>query len=261
MVDHTQVKMGALAPHPPERSNRVMLRPFLAESLPPPPVARDWTCGVRQRPMFGNDHAGDCTIVTIINLISAAMRLVYGHEYTPTTQEALEVYSALSGYDPSRADVFGNNPTDTGLVIEDVIAYVLKNGFRGHHFIASAAIDPHDIEAIKRSIDMFVTVDLGVALPKAWQNATVWTAGSSLSGANAPASWGRHSIGSDKYDAQYLYVWTWGELIPVEWAAVPQYFETVDAVITASAIKNGVSPQHINLTALEQRMSAMKKAA
>jgi len=52
MIDHTQIELGALCPHPPERSNHVAFAKLSSDDLPLPSPARDWTEGVTSRPMF-----------------------------------------------------------------------------------------------------------------------------------------------------------------------------------------------------------------
>src|ERR1039458_10393227 len=197
MIDHRNIKLGALAPHPPEHSKRLMLTDFLAPDLPAPKKSVDWTHGVSKRPSFGNNIVGDCTCAAIANIVMGLLKVVYGSGWVPTTSEVFALYSAISGWSP-------NDPsTDTGCVIEDVVAYVIKHGFVGHHFITSGAVAPTDTDNIKRSIELFGNVDWGAALPIVWQGAGRWPLPPNRSGNNAPGSWGRHSIASEKYDEQY----------------------------------------------------------
>lgn len=260
MIDHRTVRLGKLPALPADKSKRVMLRDVMTLNLPAPPVACDWTRGVTTRPAFGNDRVGDCTCAAIANTMVGLLKVVYDSSWVPTTPNVLDLYSAITGYDPSQTDSNGSNPTDRGAVIEDVVAYVIKHGFDGHHFLASGAVQPSDVDNIKRSIEWFGNVDLGVELPLAWQDASCWTLLPNQSGNNKPGTWGGHCVTAEKYDEQYLYVWTWGEMIPVEWKAVAAYFDTADPLIGAAWIKDGRSPEGVDLGALERRIAALRQA-
>jgi hypothetical protein len=264
MPDFSKHKLGALRPHPVERSRRVAFAKLFGAELPMPLPHVDWTDGAGRRPMYGNDRVGDCTCAAIANIVSGALRVAYEKEWYPSTGDVLALYSAITGYDPNAPkDANGENPTDQGAVIEDVLTYVMRHGAFNHHFIGTAAIEVGDLLNIKRSVDWFGAVDLGVGLPAAWQQADVW----SLEGYSAqdpawqPYSWGGHCVCSQKYDEDHIYVWSWGELIPVRWDAFRLYFDTADAVIAASWVKSGSTPGGVRLDMLEARMSDLRAAA
>jgi|ERR1700731_485105 len=245
MVDFSNMPLGCLAPHPLEVSKRVAFTAVFGDDLPAPSDTRDWTEGETTRPHFGNDRHGDCTWAAIANILVGALKTSFGKEWYPTTEEVLAEYFNMTG------------GADGGLVIEDVLRFVIGNGAFGHHFIGTAAIGTSDITNIKRAIDWCGAVDLGVALVDAWKTADSWTMGGydHYLAQWRPGSWGRHCVCSEKYDAEFLYVWTWGKMIPVSWDAVKTYFETVDAVLTASWIKKGLSPDKLDLTTLQARMA------
>lgn len=263
MPDFSGMALGRLPKHPAERSRRVSFAAVFGTGLPAPPAARDWTEGETKRPMFGNDTVGDCSCAAIANIIIGALKAAYGEDCVPSTADVLALYSAITGYDPSQTQPDGTNPTDRGAVIEDVLAYVMKHGFKGRHLVGTAAIEPANVENIKRSVDWFGNVDIGVDLPLAWQTASVWDVASngSRAGDYAPNSWGGHCVVAEKYDARGLYAWSWGELILLTWAAVAAYVDTIDGVIAASWIKAGKSPPGLSLATLEERMSALREAA
>jgi hypothetical protein len=248
MTDRSHKALGCLPPHPADKSKRVMFTSVFGADRPPAEPARDWTDGETSRPEFGNDKVGDCTIAAVANIIIGSLKESFGKEWYPTTEEALALYYKLTG------------GADTGLVIEDVLKYVMNNDAFGHHFIGTAAIDPGDVGNIKRAVDWFGCVDLGVSLPKAWLDTDKWTMDGyfALSPKWKPGSWGGHSVCSEKYDADFLYVWSWGEIIPVSWDAVGLYFDSVDAVLTASWIHRGRSPANLDLSVLEVRMAEFK---
>jgi len=248
MTDRSTKALGCLPPHPADKSKRVSFLSAFGPDLPLPEPVRDWTDGETARPEFGNDKNGDCTIAAIANIIIGTMKEAFGKEWYPTTGDALSLYYKLTG------------GKDTGLVIEDVLKHVMNNGAFGHHFIGTAAIDPGNVNDVKRAIDWFGCVDLGVDLPAAWTHADSWTMDGyfPLNKKWSPGSWGGHCVCSEKYDADFIYVWTWGEIIPVSWDALRSYFYSADAVLTASWIKRGKSPANLDLSILEDRMAAFK---
>ncbi len=248
MADFSGMKLGKLAPRAPRDSNRVLLKAYMPMALPPPPEESDWTCGETTRPMFGNDSIGDCTCAAIANTIVGAMRAQYQDTWVPSTEDVVWLYSQITGYTPADPN------SDTGAVVEDVVSYVLKNGAFGHHFVATAAVGTHDLDNIKRSIDWFGNIDLGILLPRAWQNTHEWGTGPNVQGAWAAGSWGGHCVTAAKYDATHLYVWTWGQLMPVTWAAFQTYADTADVILSASWIKAGKSPHGVDLTELKKDM-------
>lgn len=248
MTDFSNVALGCLPPHPPDKSKRVSFASVFGDSLPEPSASRDWTEGEKTRPDFGNSHYGDCTWAAIANIIIGSLKNSFGKEWYPTTNDVLSAYFGMTG------------GADSGLIIEDVLRTVLKNGAFGHHFLGTAKINPGDVANIKRAIDWFGCVDLGVELPNAWKTTASWTMGGYDKYLKdwRPGSWGGHCICSEKYDAEFMYVWSWGHLIPVSWDAVKSYFDTADAVLTASWIKRGYSPANVDLTTLEARMKEFK---
>lgn len=263
MPDFASMALGRLPKHPLEKSKRVSFASVFGTDLPAPPAARDWTEGATKRPMFGNDNVGDCTCAGIANIFVGDLKAAYCENWAPSTADVLALYSAVAGYDPSQTQPDGSNPTDRGAVIEDVLAYVMKHGFKGHHLVGTVAIEPANVENIKRSIDWFGVVDIGVDLPLAWQTQSIWDVAPNgvATGTYQPASWGGHCVVAEKYDERGLYVWSWGELILLTWGAVATYVDTIDAVIAASWIKAGRSPPGLSLAMLESRMSALRETA
>src|SRR6266700_2460889 len=63
MADHSNMKLGRKAIKTDSRT--LALGNYLKPSLPPPPPAKDWTCGVTEWGMMGNDKLGDCTIAGV----------------------------------------------------------------------------------------------------------------------------------------------------------------------------------------------------
>lgn len=261
MMDFSMMKLGRMAPHPAERSRRVMMRAVFGDELPEPAITRDWTGGATKRPTFGNLTIGDCTCATIANSIIGAVKAAYGIDFAPTEADVTTLYENF-GYRPNAVLPNGDNPTDQGAVFEDVTAFVMKNGFKGHHLIGSVGVDPTNVKDVKRTIDFFGNGHFGLALPIAWQNANAWT----LDGYSAgdpnwePNSWGGHEVDSEIYNENGVWVWTWGMKIFLSYEAAAKYCDELDAPSWASWIKAGKTPAGINLEALENYATAIRQA-
>jgi hypothetical protein len=78
MIDFANYKLGKLPAKPASESKRVFLREFMAETLPAPRAAVDWTGGGHKRPMFGDDAVGDCTCAEVANTFVGMLEIVYG---------------------------------------------------------------------------------------------------------------------------------------------------------------------------------------
>src|SRR5580658_4087447 len=110
---------GKLAPkfHP----NTLRLSKYaLAGALPPPPSKRAWEYVIPASGwgMLGNDQVGDCVIAAMMHFIMAATSNS-GQPAQFTTELAIQLYSAITGYDPSQTDATGFNPTDQGTAWTD----------------------------------------------------------------------------------------------------------------------------------------------
>ena len=84
--------------------------------------------------MLGNDQVGDCVIAAMLHYIMAAQANV-GKSVTFTTQQALDLYSAITGYNPS------DPSTDQGTAWTDALAYWQSTGCCGHKILGWAAVD------------------------------------------------------------------------------------------------------------------------
>lgn len=263
MVDHSQVMLGRKPPLPAERSRRVAFATVFGDVLPPPPETRDWTCGEKTRPMFGNDEVGDCTAAAMANNVIGVTRVAYKENIGIATGQVLRLYSDTTSppYNASAPLVGGVNPTDNGAVFEDVTNYVLRHGFCGHHMVGSVSIEPTNAMHVRQGIDKFGVVNVGISLPLAWQNAATW----SLDGYDASdprwqlGGWGGHETCSQLYTTEGLYLWTWGGLQLITWDAVAKFCDEIDGPVWASWIRAGYTPGGDSLDVLEKYMEALRR--
>jgi hypothetical protein len=96
-------------------------------------------------------------------------------------------------------------------------------------------------------------IDIGVNLPNGWRGADVWEANQ-----GRPGSWGGHSVPLIGYDAEYLYAVSWGQVIPMSYAALDQYVDEAYAVISPDWIaKDGITPSGFDLIKMRADLTAV----
>src|SRR5579859_3941974 len=100
----------------------------------PDPAKVYWGYKVKDWGMLGNDVAGDCVVAGALHMIENWS----AHTGTPktfTTEQAIEIYSTLSGYDPS------TGANDNGLVMTDFLEYWRTTGLFGEKILGWMAFD------------------------------------------------------------------------------------------------------------------------
>jgi hypothetical protein len=114
---------------PVHKTEHVSLSDFLDKATVWPAVpAKGWEFAVDPSAwgMLGNDQWGDCAAAGIYHLLQAQSANT-GNPLHGTTDQALALYSAVTGFDIN-AGPSGNNPTDNGSVLTDMLTYAQKNG-------------------------------------------------------------------------------------------------------------------------------------
>src|SRR5580765_766860 len=124
------LKFGKLPPK--KNVHTLSLKKYLLKGknvLPAPEQKRGWEYSVKDVDwqILANDRLGDCAEAMWLHFIQAATANA-GKPYTPTTDEAIQLYSAVTGYDPKQDNQFGDNPTDGGTALTDLLEYERKLG-------------------------------------------------------------------------------------------------------------------------------------
>jgi hypothetical protein len=166
-----KLKFGKLPPK--KNRNTLSLKKYLLKGkgvLPPPEERRGWEMAVKDDAwgLLGNDVLGDCVIAATLHWVQAATA-VNGRPVTFTTEQAIEIYSAVTGYDPKQTNQFGDNPTDQGTAWTDMLEYWRVVGVFGHKISAWAKIDYKDLNAIRQGIDIFGGILIGTAVTGSMQ--------------------------------------------------------------------------------------------
>lgn len=138
-----------------------------ADPLPLSPGFVDRESKVDSWPMYKNDTIGDCTVAAMLHAISSmtAYSGVAPGGAMFTDDEAVKIYSAVSGYNP----VTGAN--DNGATLASVCQYMMKTGAvdmqgRVHKLAAWAEINSYnDLKLLKRVANAFGSVYLAINCP------------------------------------------------------------------------------------------------
>lgn len=245
-------KLGKLAPkHNPK--TLMFNKYLLPKALPPAPSKVFWEYKIPQPKwgMFGNDRIGDCTCAAIAHMLMNWTAHT-GSMITPSEEEIISVYSAISGYDKDT----GQN--DNGAAITDVLAYWQKNGISGHKIDGWVQIDHTNLESVRQAIYLFGGLDIGVNLPNSAMDQTndhkTWEVVADDGGID-----GGHCIVNFGYGAGGTTVVTWGDLQPIAWDWFKAYCDEAYAVVSLDWLdKSGIAPNHLNVAALRADLLALK---
>jgi hypothetical protein len=230
----------------------LLLRDYLPAALPSPEAKRAWEYSVSDRTwaasMLGNDQVGNCVIAAMLHYIMAAQANV-GKPITFTTQQALDLYSAITGYNPA------NPSTDQGTAWTDALAYWQTTGCCGHKILGWAALDISSLDAIKQGISIFGGVLIGTTITQSmedqFRNRQPWNTpitGSVLGGHGIPwLGYGRHGQTCI----------TWGSRQQMDQAALSQVDEAYIVVTQDWLDAQGKSPSGMDLDTLTANLTAL----
>jgi hypothetical protein len=249
-------KLGRLAPkiHP----NTLKFSNYLLKNsaLPVPPEKAYWEFRVPDWKMLANDQLGDCVLAAFGHMVMN-WTAHEGDESIPTDAQIIEAYSAITGYDPSKTNQFGDNPTDNGTSMTDGYAYWQNKGVAGHKIDGWVSIDWNNIEHVKLAVYLFGGVNPGVNLPQ-----------SAMDQFDANMPWdevagspiiGGHSIPVFGYGSQGCTCVSWAKRQPMSWDFFQKQSEELYAAVSLDWVdKQGIAPSHINLDALRSDLLAIK---
>ena len=191
-------------------------------ALPEPAPLADWATRLPDDVgMMANDRIGLCTVAGIAHLIqlwtSNAGTLV-----TISDDDVIATYKAITlkvngvAYDETTPlDASGENPTDTGLCLLDVLTYVRANGIGPDAHgkgLAFVKVNHLDIQEMRIATQLFGGTYVGVALPET-SLAHIGTLWGDASGPTA----GGHCIATHRVDPMGPSYITWGRRQPATW--------------------------------------------
>lgn len=152
-------KLGRKAPD--YRKPRLWAEDYYKVSeLPSFKPSVDYASEVGNWPMYMNDTIGDCTIAGIGHMVGAWSRYAGGTEVVLTDDIIEAAYEVVGGYVP------GNESTDNGCQMSDVLAYAQQYGIGGHKVTAFAQIKEVTELTLNQALQVFGSVYLGINCPQ-----------------------------------------------------------------------------------------------
>jgi len=224
-----ELKLGRKAIKKDPRTLKVST--YFTQLIPPAPPSVDWTKGVIDFGVMGNDRLGDCTICGIAHGIqvwtSNASCMV-----TLPDETVIDYYTKFCGYNPT------DPSSDRGGIELDILKQWRNSDFSGHKLDAFTSVDFKTQEEVKTVINLFGGAYIGLSLPMTaqtqLQNGQVWDVVSRtfwdvLRG--KPGTWGGHCVYVCGYDASGVTCITWGKLQKMTWAFWNKYVDEAYALI------------------------------
>jgi hypothetical protein len=222
------------------------------KALPYTPNLVNWESAVTDWPMYMNDQIGDCTIAGMFHAIGAMSTYASGKEVLFTDNEAVSVYSAISGYVP------GNPNTDVGCTLQQVCQYMQQTGAvdtasKTHKLAGYAEIgDYTNTTLLKQCLYTFGSVYVAVNLPESaeeqFEDGEPWTpvSGSPIAGGHCIVlQWNE----GDVIDGSSFV--TWGATVRANNAWIFDYVCEAVALVSQDWVDaNGTSPSGLDLAQL-----------
>ena len=247
----SDLKLGKLAATRPRMGD---LATYANGPLPTPqssvdvPYVPDWqmfangpdpSCTVPGAPF------GDCVIAGAAHVIIASNVEVQRLDAVPTSNEVADQYLAITGRQ------------DTGCNESDVLSTWRSRGLFGDNRISAyCPVEPTQISHVHAAVAFYGACLLGVQLPASAQeqfaNGKPWTVvpGSPIEGG--------HCIVVVGYSPEYLYVVTWGAVVPVSYPWFGAFVDEAWCLITQEVAEAGSGPDGIlNLAALQADLDAI----
>jgi hypothetical protein len=192
-------------------------------------------------PMCDNDRLGCCVLAGHIHLTQALTYEIAGQYVVPNGEAIQTEYFSLTG------------GADTGLVESTFLTTAQKAPICGSQVDVFCPFDHTQIDHVKSVIYTFGGAFLGVTLPQSAQNQFpgTWTVvpGSPIVGG--------HCIVAVGYDAQYVYVVTWGRVIRCTWEWFATYVDEAYAIIYTEEVQKNRGPlKQLDITRLRADIAA-----
>lgn len=216
---------------PVARGNRLSLKRYVARAaLPTPPSSADYSAAAMAElnDIYLNDQLGDCVIAAGYHMVAVATGSASGSPFNASNAQLIADYSAIGGYDPSKSNPDGTNPTDQGCDEVTALNYWCENGFADKAMPAGwIEVDATSQQELSQAVYLFGHVYLTLELPDAYYGANGINApkasGFTWDVAGASVTDDGHAIVGVGYTSAGIKIDTWGMLGTMTWGAVSKY--------------------------------------
>jgi hypothetical protein len=247
-----QYRLGKLSKKVDSRT--LALARYLTAAVPAPPESVDYSGAVQDWGMLGNDTAGDCAWAGQAHADMLWTANAQKQQLLVTTDQVLQAYETVTGYNPGDIQPDGRNPTDKGTALLDALNYWRTAGIDQQTITAFVEVDPQNTDHIKQALNLFGTLYVGVQLPNSVlpnpPSVPPWTVVPDGTPDNEPNPKNGHCVIYSAYDADRLTAVTWGQTLPVSWDFHAAYCDELYAMLSPSWFKDGTNPEGIDVAAL-----------
>jgi hypothetical protein len=230
---------------PPKTDARTLaFEEYVKPRLGAPPAHVDRESRVRRWPMYGNDRLRDCTCAAAAHMVQSWTAYAQRRELVLPWRAVVDSYYAISG------------GSDAGAYCLSVLKHWRTAGIGGDRIVAFARLRDGDITQAKLAMSLFGSCYLGLALPNfAVETRKRWDV---QPGGARPNERNGHCVPAVGYDAEYLYVVTWGRLKAVSWRFYCAYMDEAYAVLSRDWLKsNRTAPSGFDLAALKRDLARL----
>jgi hypothetical protein len=245
-----------LGKHRPVHDDRTLrFSNYVTPALAAPPQSIAYYQQVPSWPMYYNDQYGDCTCAAAGHLIQNWTANA-ATEISPPDPAVLAFYEHFVGTPP---------PPDEGCNMLTVLKYWRKTGLDQHKVAAFASVKLKDQLQAQNAVYLLGGIYIGVELPDSvvpptgdWLDIPWTVPPGGPVGTAAPNPSNGHCIPAVGYDANQLWIVTWGALKSMSWDFYNAYADEVYAVVSTDFIgTSGDSPNGFDLAALEKDLSQL----
>ncbi len=256
-VDPLKLKLGKSDARNDPRA--LLLASYVTPALPAPPASFDLASKMpADWGMMDNDDIGDCTCAAAGHLIMEWTANSGKKMVTPTDQQIIAAYSAITGYNPK------TGANDNGANEVDVLNYWRQTGIAGDKIGAYVSLEPSNHTHVMDSVYIFEGCYIGLQLPTSaqaqTQNHQPWSVPpGGTTGKGKPGSWGGHAVPVVAYDARGVTVVTWGALQVMTWSFWEAYCDEAYAILSTDYLDGEKkAPQGFNLQQLQADLADLK---
>jgi hypothetical protein len=234
-------------------------------TLPQAPTSESYVAGIPDIGMLGNDQWGNCACAGAYHLLQLWQWNASRTMPNAGTAQALQLYAEVTGFNIN-AGPPGNNPTDQGTVLQDLLAYWLKTGIpladgTRHQIIAYFEVDPLNAADLNlgtaESAGLYTGWNVPAFVEQQQAPGAIWDTGTDTTsvGGHCTVSGGYTVNGNREAES-------WGS---TDYQMTPRFWNAnVDeayVVISSSFEKaTGQTPFGIPLSAWESQMQAIREA-
>jgi hypothetical protein len=242
-----------------DRRDLMFARYVRKAQLPTPPAkfGHEDLFGPKEWGMLGNDQWGDCAWAGPAHE-TMLLTKEGGRSAAFSTDAVLSDYSAGTGFDP-KAGPPGQNPTDQGSNVREVLKYRAKTGIvdangNRHKVGAYVKLDTKNLDQVTEALYLFQVVGIGIEFPASamdqFNNGQPWDVvqGSQIEGGHYVPLVARRDN---------LEVVTWGALQQMTQAFYEKYCDEAWAYISEENLQQGKSPEGFDLEQLQADLNAL----